>query len=87
MRFSGGRRLHPRSPGMVETSFQCGDIVVQNGTRHAWRNRGGVPAKLVFVFVGAKRNVPQPGSAGPDESPKSPSLKRVTFVVDVDKPC
>jgi len=35
--------------------FQCGDIVVQNGTRHAWRNRGNKPAKLVFVFVGAKR--------------------------------
>ena len=32
-----------------------GDVVVQNGTRHAWRNRGDKPAILVFVFVGAKR--------------------------------
>ena len=32
-----------------------GDIVVQNGTRHAWRNRSDKPATLVFVFVGAKR--------------------------------
>ena len=35
--------------------FQHGDIIVQNGTRHAWRNRANKPAKLVFVFVGAKR--------------------------------
>jgi len=35
--------------------LRCGDIVVQNGTRHAWRNRGDGPATLVFVFVGAKR--------------------------------
>lgn len=35
--------------------LQCGDIVVQNGTRHAWRNQGDKPAKLVFVFVGARR--------------------------------
>ena len=59
--------------------FQCGDIVVQNGTRHAWRNRGSVPAKLVFVFVGAKRNVHQLGSAGPDESLKSRSFKPGDF--------
>ncbi|WP_375787006.1 cupin domain-containing protein [Bradyrhizobium sp. Pha-3] len=35
--------------------IQRGDIVVQNGTRHAWRNRSDKPATLVFVFVGAKR--------------------------------
>lgn len=32
-----------------------GDIVVQNGTRHAWRNRGTVPAVMVAVLIGADK--------------------------------
>jgi hypothetical protein len=31
------------------------DIVVQNGTRHAWRNPGTKPATLIFVLIGASR--------------------------------
>ena len=31
-----------------------GDVVVQNGTRHAWRNRSNEPATLAFVNVGAE---------------------------------
>ncbi|WP_155060357.1 cupin domain-containing protein [Streptomyces blattellae] len=30
-----------------------GDLVVQNGTRHAWRNNGAEPATLFFVLIGA----------------------------------
>ncbi|MER6561575.1 cupin domain-containing protein [Streptomyces sp. NPDC001027] len=30
-----------------------GDLVVQNGTRHAWRNLGAEPATLFFVLIGA----------------------------------
>jgi hypothetical protein len=30
------------------------DTVVQQGARHAWRNKGTNPATLVFVLVGAK---------------------------------
>ena len=26
---------------------------MQNGTRHAWRNKGDVPARLVAFLVGA----------------------------------
>jgi len=33
-----------------------GDIVVQMGTRHAWRNPGNTPARLLFVLVGATRS-------------------------------
>ncbi|MFV0934158.1 cupin domain-containing protein [Pseudomonas jessenii] len=32
-----------------------GDLVVQMGTRHAWRNTSNKPARLLFVLVGAKR--------------------------------
>ena len=32
-----------------------GDVVVQNGTRHAWRNPGTKPATLFFVLIGARR--------------------------------
>jgi len=31
------------------------DLVVQNGTRHAWRNRSDSPATVLFVLVGAAR--------------------------------
>jgi quercetin dioxygenase-like cupin family protein len=30
-----------------------GDCVVQNGTRHAWRNRNDSPCTMVIVLIGA----------------------------------
>lgn len=39
----------------VAKAVRAGDIVVQNGTRHAWRNRGGEPATVAFVLLGAAR--------------------------------
>lgn len=37
----------------AETLLKAGDIVVQGGTRHAWRNRNDCDATMVFVLVGA----------------------------------
>jgi quercetin dioxygenase-like cupin family protein len=34
---------------------RAGDIVIQNGTRHAWRNRTQSPATIAFVLIGATR--------------------------------
>ena len=34
--------------------LRTGDSVVQNGTRHAWHNRGSKPARLVGFCVGAQ---------------------------------
>jgi mannose-6-phosphate isomerase-like protein (cupin superfamily) len=31
-----------------------GDVVVQNGTRHAWRNKGSKPVTMLFFMNGAK---------------------------------
>src|SRR6202040_1413525 len=31
-----------------------GDVVVQNGTRHAWRNKGAKPVTMLFFLNGAK---------------------------------
>jgi hypothetical protein len=31
------------------------DVVIQNGTRHAWRNKIDKRATMLFVLVGAKR--------------------------------
>jgi len=39
-----------------EVCLQAGDFVVQQGTRHAWRNRGDEPCVLAAVMVGAKRS-------------------------------
>jgi mannose-6-phosphate isomerase-like protein (cupin superfamily) len=38
-----------------EVTLRPHDVVVQNGTRHAWRNRSDKPAKMLFVLVGASR--------------------------------
>lgn len=38
-----------------EVPLTPGDIVVQNGTRHAWRNRSDAPATMLFVLIGARR--------------------------------
>lgn len=37
------------------TVLKAGDVVVQMGTRHAWRNSGNTPARVMFVMVGANR--------------------------------
>lgn len=37
------------------TRLRAGDTVVQNGTRHAWRNPGTEPVTLAVVQIGAKR--------------------------------
>ena len=36
-------------------SLKTGDVVVQDGTRHAWRNYSDRPASLVIVLIGATR--------------------------------
>jgi mannose-6-phosphate isomerase-like protein (cupin superfamily) len=37
----------------AEVHLKVGDTVVQNGTRHAWRNRGDTPARLAVFLIGA----------------------------------
>lgn len=38
-----------------EVHLRAGDTVVQNGTRHAWRNKHTEPCQLVFCLIGARR--------------------------------
>ena len=40
----------------VEVHLRAGDTVVQNGTRHAWRNRRSVPCSMVVGMIGAHRH-------------------------------
>ena len=44
MELDEGKMLHLRR----------GDVVVQNGTRHAWRNRGTKPVTMLFFLNGAR---------------------------------
>jgi quercetin dioxygenase-like cupin family protein len=37
----------------VEVHLKPGDTVVQNGTRHAWRNHGSTTARLAVFLIGA----------------------------------
>lgn len=39
----------------AEVTLKPGDTVVQNGTRHAWHNRGDVPAVIAVGIIGANR--------------------------------
>jgi len=36
-----------------EVHLKPGDTIVQNGTRHAWRNRGSEPCRMVVFLTGA----------------------------------
>jgi len=38
-----------------QTVLQAGNVVIQNGTRHAWRNHGTEPCTIVGVAIGADR--------------------------------
>jgi hypothetical protein len=31
--------------------LRAGDVLVQRGTRHAWANRSGQPARIAFVLI------------------------------------
>ena len=42
----------------VEIHLQPGDTVVQNGTRHRWRNKGTEPCRMVLCMIGTQRNKP-----------------------------
>lgn len=39
----------------VVVDLRPGDVVVQNGTRHAWRNRGDRPCRIAVAVFGATR--------------------------------
>lgn len=44
--------------GDESTVVRPGELVVQNGTRHAWRNPTLEPATALFVLIGAARHSP-----------------------------
>jgi quercetin dioxygenase-like cupin family protein len=41
----------------AEITLGPGDVVVQNGTRHRWHNRGDSPARVLAVTVGARHRL------------------------------
>lgn len=38
----------------AEVRLGPGDTIVQNGTRHAWRNKGNVPCVMALLLIGAE---------------------------------
>ncbi len=40
----------------VEERITAGSVVVQRGTRHAWRNRTDEVATMIYVLIGARRD-------------------------------
>ncbi len=43
-----------------EVHLKPGDTVVQNGMRHAWRNKSSEPCVLAVTLIGAKPAQPKP---------------------------
>jgi mannose-6-phosphate isomerase-like protein (cupin superfamily) len=39
-----------------EVELGRGDSLVQNGTRHAWHNRGSEPCEMIAATIGARRS-------------------------------
>lgn len=39
----------------AEVHLRQGDVAIQCGTRHAWRNKGTSPATMAFILIGATR--------------------------------
>lgn len=37
-----------------EVHLEAGDVLVQQGTNHAWVNRGAAPCRIAFVLIDAK---------------------------------
>lgn len=49
----GGRDLARLDDG-ERVHLKRGDVVIQNGTRHAWGNEGTERATMLFFMVGAR---------------------------------
>jgi Cupin domain len=47
--------LHMELDNGVEVALGAGDVLIQNGTRHGWRNHGDTDAVVAVVLVGATR--------------------------------
>jgi quercetin dioxygenase-like cupin family protein len=41
----------------TEVTLGPGDVVVLNGTRHRWHNRGGTIARVLAVNIGARHHI------------------------------
>jgi hypothetical protein len=51
-----GELAYPGEDGQLkEIHVKVGDIIVQNGAFHEWRNRSGADFVVVFVTLGAER--------------------------------
>jgi mannose-6-phosphate isomerase-like protein (cupin superfamily) len=38
----------------TEVHFKAGDVLIQQGTNHAWVNRGREPCRIAFILIDAK---------------------------------
>ena len=54
-----GQLAYPGEDGQLkEIDVKAGDIIVQNGAFHEWRNRSDADLVVVFVTLGAERRAP-----------------------------
>ncbi len=49
--------------------LRIGDCLVQNGTRHAWRNTSDAPCTLAITMIGVPRDAPTSSSSAPGTQP------------------
>lgn len=63
----------------AEVTLKPGDVVVQNGTRHRWHNRGDSVARLLVVTVGAHHRIEGGRPTGCRTTAPRPSCPRAVF--------
>ena len=63
----------------VQVHLQAGDTVVQNGTRHAWRNTSAEPCTLAGAQIGAVRVTARPERASATNGGRRPASGGPSF--------
>jgi quercetin dioxygenase-like cupin family protein len=64
----------------AQRQLRAGDCVIQNGTRHAWRNASTEPCVMAVALIGARRDQRRPLSNNPGAAESELSTARTSAV-------
>lgn len=59
--------------GGERTVVKTGDVIVQRGAMHSWRNEGEGTCRILFVMVGSEKVVTEDGRELGEVAPKPPT--------------
>jgi quercetin dioxygenase-like cupin family protein len=63
-----------------EVRIRTGEVIIQRGTMHSWRNDGDVTCRILFVMLGADKVVVEKDGSVLDEAlPRPPGAPGANF--------